>query len=1688
MCVCVCVCVRARLLVCAGASATRALALPRRYIPASLAVARPACEGWPGFVPGGGCAAAVNSTALVGPAAPLWGFGGPGGVCGGSGPLSLAASNVSATCRVYASAPRLVADASALVDNATSFLALLPTPSYVTATRALRAVVFPAGGAPPLAALRKYVWSEAFAFFPPAVTTVVRSMRLADSDMSALFGAAGAAGNATAATAWLSTLAGAAAAAQWARTLEVTSVSPAVGPASGGTLVALSGQGFGMYAPPLTVRVLIGGAPCTNVSWGGDTALACLAPPGCGLRVPIEVSVGFQKAFVAPTYGYLPATLYGVRDARGAPALSVVAGDTLVIIGSNFINVVTMQCLFGEVVVPAVVINASAVSCLAPAVPDGVVDVFVSNDGVRWSNGWQFGIAAYEPILMGHDLDRLGTGIVWPGASPRHATVPLDFDNSVMPRALALAVFVTSTGAARAGDELAVSMALRGVAATPLLLPYTTLRCAYYDASPALDAAPGAVPGILAALVGAARGALGDELVGIVGPAESPLALALATLLAAGPSPPLVQFSSRASSPALSDASQYPYFVRDVPSDALQGSALAAVIASYIPGLIEHGLMDAARRSVTLLRADDAYSAGIGASFAAAVVGTLAAVGPQVVIDLAAYNALPSAPAQHAWLVAQLQAVCAAQEHTIVGLFPGEITGAVMAAGSRACNLTSNSYMWFGADTLLETSAVAGVAAGLVVAPMASNSSLSANLTRATGSTFAPFLYDAVVSFAHATGAMARKVRSPAAASISGAPAVLMGYMRAVTTDATYASGFGGFGVGTNDPTNYQFGIYDVAGGAARAVGVYESSGAVVPNGVAVHFGRGTNYVNRRPPAVYLGLLVDVNDTAHERAVAAVVLALRAVQSSSLLRNASGVPLVALRLALLDSQGGDGAAIASALTRFAARNASLGIVGGFYSGETTVMLGTSTALALPLLATTATAVALGLPPGNAFFQRVVQPDNQQANALVDLCRRLGWRTLTPVFDAADPYGVGLFGALQQLVGDAGITLCPPAGVTTASVIAAPSSLVASVQGCHSLILVLLANQDAATATFVAAASVGLGGGGSAYEWVGVDGWIAGSLNQSIGSIGVSPGGGGSSSLVPAVMSELSHPLRAGVVDFNSSDSSVVAGINTWRTLNAHAGANVGSMGSDWGDGAAYDAVWVYAHALQQMLTDGQPLNRPHAMPYINRVSFDGVRGPIQFLIGGEGGRSVVSDGPVNGQYDISNVVQASGASALVGNVTGRGFVRFTGCAAGRSRLRDGTCAPCAADTWKADVGDIPCTPCPSLQQLTMTTNGTTGATSAAQCLCPISVYFDLSMNFKPGEWPCLPCPRGAVCPWLQITPRTMLNAVGYWRGNPNATVFDKCFLPERCSLVGPTLPAGSDGSFSTPCPQGYTGPLCAACTSGYGRDITQSCQPCSPVGVTAAIAVSGAVFSMSLIAFLVVARGAHDAARMSRKRAANVLKAAVHYAQLSMLLSPFRVGWDGRMRSLFQAEDTASSSGLAVFDWDCIAGPANASYAAFVVYLAIPVLFLMAAPFAFPVMYAARKCFACARKLDTNAIADTLVSTFVTILYFMCGATGARAYTVRACAVVTVHRRRDRYPALVYRALTMLDCYTIASTVCACLRACIVSTVCACLRACIVSTVCACLRACIVSTMCACLRACIVSTVCACLRACIVSH
>eukprot|EP00163_Fabomonas_tropica_P022311 TRINITY_DN3891_c0_g1_i2.p1 TRINITY_DN3891_c0_g1~~TRINITY_DN3891_c0_g1_i2.p1 ORF type:complete len:4052 (-),score=937.52 TRINITY_DN3891_c0_g1_i2:314-12469(-) len=132
------------------------------------------------------------------------------------------------------------------------------------------------------------------------------------------------------------------------------------------------------------------------------------------------------------------------------------------------------------------------------------------------------------------------------------------------------------------------------------------------------------------------------------------------------------------------------------------------------------------------------------------------------------------------------------------------------------------------------------------------------------------------------------------------------------------------------------------------------------------------------------------------------------------------------------------------------------------------------------------------------------------------------------------------------------------------------------------------------------------------------------------------------------------------------------------------------------------------------------------------------------------------------------------------------------------------CEICGAEEYSAKNGSILCEPCPA--------NTITGdfRENITRCECKKDFYHPTG---KTGE-ACLACPPGGVCTGSTAAPYTQ---PGYWRSDIQDHVFVKCDDSFACE--------GGVNNTVDNCKQGFTGRMCAQCAEDFYMSGTD-CKPC----------------------------------------------------------------------------------------------------------------------------------------------------------------------------------------------------------------------------------------------------------------------
>ena len=182
----------------------------------------------------------------------------------------------------------------------------------------------------------------------------------------------------------------------------ISGVSPAAGPAAGGTTVTISGTGFASGA-----TVSFGNTAATNVNVVGSTTITAVTPAHTsGLVNVVVTNPDGQSGASANAYTYATATqaptVSGVTPSSGTTA----GGTQVSISGTGFASGATVT-FGGTLATNLIVNNSTTITATTPAHAAGGVDVIVTNsDGQSGSkvNAYTY-VSSGETVLLADDFN-----------------------------------------------------------------------------------------------------------------------------------------------------------------------------------------------------------------------------------------------------------------------------------------------------------------------------------------------------------------------------------------------------------------------------------------------------------------------------------------------------------------------------------------------------------------------------------------------------------------------------------------------------------------------------------------------------------------------------------------------------------------------------------------------------------------------------------------------------------------------------------------------------------------------------------------------------------------------------------------------------------------------------------------------------------------------------------------------------------------------------------------------------------------------------------------------------------------------------------------------------------------------------------------------------------------------------------
>jgi Domain of unknown function (DUF4082)/IPT/TIG domain len=190
----------------------------------------------------------------------------------------------------------------------------------------------------------------------------------------------------------------------------ISSVSPASGPVSGGTLVTINGSGFASGA-----SVSFGGANASSVNFISSTQLTAVTPAGSAGSVSVTVTNSDPgTASLASGFDYVAnPTVTGVSPSSGPAS----GGTTVTISGTGFQSGAIVA--FGAMLAASVTVNSpTQIQAVTPAGSTGTVSITVTNP----DNGAGILASAFTFDSVGGAQPQITSATTDPGAAGSSAS------------------------------------------------------------------------------------------------------------------------------------------------------------------------------------------------------------------------------------------------------------------------------------------------------------------------------------------------------------------------------------------------------------------------------------------------------------------------------------------------------------------------------------------------------------------------------------------------------------------------------------------------------------------------------------------------------------------------------------------------------------------------------------------------------------------------------------------------------------------------------------------------------------------------------------------------------------------------------------------------------------------------------------------------------------------------------------------------------------------------------------------------------------------------------------------------------------------------------------------------------------------------------------------------------------------
>jgi hypothetical protein len=273
-------------------------------------------------------------------------------------------------------------------------------------------------------------------------------------------------------------------------------------------------------------------------------------------------------------------------------------------------------------------------------------------------------------------------------------------------------------------------------------------------------------------------------------------------------------------------------------------------------------------------------------------------------------------------------------------------------------------------------------------------------------------------------------------------------------------------------------------------------------------------------------------------------------------------------------------------------------------------------------------------------------------------------------------------------------------------------------------------------------------------------------------------------------------------------------------------------------------------------------------------------------------------------------------------------------------------------------------------------------------MCPGNMY-----SLNPANTSCDLCPPYANCTGGSV----LLPLLGHWHSHTNSTQMHKCQKPSACLVSGT-------------CAEGYSGNLCANCTSQYGKVGAFTCGRCRPLPITLTVYFLAWEALVLFVALLVYTSMQDNLQQTRCIRPSDAAKVLTRHVQYLLLLCSVGLPWPTGLLHLRSAIAWVfGGATVQVLSVDCVLQHARSSVPLavqnVVVRLATPATVLVAVLLLRLVIRSvrSRSCCGCSK-------AELIVAGLVVLFYFypLLVQTGLNMF---ACIPIdNAQLTRDPYP------------------------------------------------------------------------------